>query len=134
VFPEPVFILEATAHSVFFAQYVRISTGRCKTDYEFVSPVYSGKNADGMLADIISALGMLFLERQTKDRSVKLAAAQYYSRALRKTQAALGSPERAKSDEMLTTVSLLALHDVGVAHAVPVRYAPADLLKGGYGR
>jgi len=79
-----------------------------------------------MLIDVISALGMLFLERQTKDRSVKLAAAQHYSRALRKTQAALNCPERAKSDEMLTTVSLLALHDVSVAHVIPLGNVPTN--------
>lgn len=114
----PTFVLVGTAHNVFFAQYVNITSGHNKTEFDFVKTVYAGASADEMLADIIAALGMLFLARKNGDQSVKLAATHKYARALGLTQAALEDAERVKSDETIATVSLLALHEVNAFNVI----------------
>lgn len=117
-------MLAATAECVFFAQYVNIGAGFTKTDFGYVSPMYANATTDGMLADIVLALGMLALAKKVKDRAVMLAAAQRYTRALRQTQAALDDSKRVTSDETLTTVSLLALHEVRIAQVSVLETEP----------
>ncbi|KAK4551641.1 hypothetical protein LTR86_011015 [Recurvomyces mirabilis] len=109
VSPQPV--LTSTACGVFFTEYLNSTAGFARCDFDFISPIYGKVEADGMLASMVATLGITFIARKSKSRSLLPAAGHCYSRVLRLTAAALLNSETAKSDEMLATIWLLALHE-----------------------
>ncbi|KAK5113609.1 hypothetical protein LTR85_010838 [Meristemomyces frigidus] len=107
----PSFVLGVTAPNIFFTQFVNIGSGYTKTDFDFVKSIYPTVSENGMLADMVSALGMLSVARKNNEQSIRLAAAQKYARALCLTQQALEDADRVRLDETVATVALLALHE-----------------------
>lgn len=110
-FPEASFVLTAAGTQVFFSQYIHVGNDVSKTDYAHVESIHALANTDGMLSDIVAGLGLLALAQQADDRRLVYEATSKYSHALRQTQVALKCPVRARSDEAVATVALLALHE-----------------------
>lgn len=111
-FPVIKYCVDQGAQFAFFRQYVYAATGPSKTDLNWIVPVYDNSKPDGALSDITAALGLLAISRGNEDFSLQAVASRKYSLALKKLQYALASATLAKSDETLTTVILLALHEV----------------------
>lgn len=112
-FPDHRFTLNSTATFVFFAEYCNpAAAGFVRFDFDFVSPIYGLVKSNGMLVEMVASLGIIFLARNLMDRSLIVAAAQRHSHVLKMSAQALADVETAKSDEMLATVWLFALHEV----------------------
>ena len=110
--PDHRYIMTSIASSAFFTEYCNPSGGFVKCDFDFISPIYQHAKADDILAKMVTTLGISSLARKSKDPSLHTVAHQEYCSVLRMSAEVLYDTESAKSDEMLATVWLLALHEV----------------------
>lgn len=91
-FPTIEFWIEGNAKAVFFDQYVNVQgrSSAVKTDLGFVPYIFGGTATDGMLASVVSALGLAILQqRGPADIALQQIATRKYSLALRLTSRAL---------------------------------------------
>lgn len=103
---------EDLATWLFFRQYVEEDSSGSKTDLDFLPVVYNHATIRGALSEIIVALGMTLNVEARQDAEVMVTAQRKYASALRQTNESLSDPKRAKSDELLVAVMLLALYEV----------------------
>ena len=111
-FPGQDYVLTSTASCVFFTEYYNPAAGFVEFDFDFITPIYRHAKADEILTTIVAALGMIFLARRSKNKSLIVEAAHKYSLVLKMGAEALCDIATAKSDEMLATVWLLSLYEV----------------------
>ena len=100
------------ATNLFFDRYISVWLNHSKNELDFVASMYGQAAPDGMLANIVSALGFASLPKHMADRSLRLLATEKYAAALRQTQRALRDPVLSKKDETMATIVLLGLHEL----------------------
>ena len=112
-FPPPLTVLRTAAIETFSTQYACIGTAGAKTDFDFVLEVYGSLGTESMLADVMAAIGFLVLEKQTGNHFLGTTALEQYAKAVAKLRKVVSGEENALSDQTVSTISLLALHEVG---------------------
>lgn len=98
---------EQLAVAIFFQVYVPGQPGS-KGQLDFLPLVYNGAPSRGVLASAILSIGLHTLAGKTNDNHMMLYSRKKYSHTLNELNQALQDMYRARSDEIVTTVLLMA--------------------------
>lgn len=112
VLPSRSALLMTEGSCVFFREFSNEASGYVKTHFDFISQTHDTAPPDGMLIDMVASMGILTLSHKHCDPTLRQRADTIYARALHRSSRALDNNQMAKSDEMLSTVWLLTIHEV----------------------
>jgi hypothetical protein len=98
------------ATSTFFQVFMPGRPGS-KSAIDYIPIIFNSAPSRGVLASAIVSSGLVTLAKRNHDQGMSIYARKRYSATLKEIQAALQDPYKAKSDELLATVLLMAQLD-----------------------
>jgi len=98
----------------FFYHYLVNGAGQASSHPDCFSTIYARATGHGYLANLAIAVGSASLAYLRNTSALIQAASQSYSRAIRDIRVGLADPAEAASDQMLVSVTLLALYEVSL--------------------
>lgn len=114
LFPRPLFLApEVIAVERFYIDYSL--PGTTPPILGFVADMCDDVRAEPCLRSAVRAVAVASMGKQMRSERLLGTAARHYGAALRELAEAIKHPTRAKSDDVLTTVSMLGLHEQVIA-------------------
>ena len=104
---QPRVVPDDLATSIFFKVFTPGPPGS-RGQFDFLPTIYNGAPTRGVLSSAIISIGLNHLANTTQDGQILLHARKKYSATIKEMQVALQDKYRARSDELLTTVILMA--------------------------
>lgn len=104
--------IELQAPCYFFANYVVEDTSNSKGYLNYLPSLCESEATNGFLRGTVTSLGLVGLAMRRRDLSVMNSARTKYASALSQLNVALTRKDGAFTDQALTTVFLLGLHEV----------------------
>jgi len=104
---QPRVVPDDLATSIFFKVFTPGPPGS-RGQFDFLPTIYNGAPTRGVLSSAIISIGLNHLANTTQDGKILFCARKKYSATIKEMQVALQDKYRARSDELLTTVILMA--------------------------
>lgn len=114
---EPEFFVETAAVSAFFRTFIYGDHRGSTEAFDYLPAVYGVAPAGGVLYNAVHAVGLTVMSRETNDAFMLDRSWKVYAQSVEKMRTALRDSSRAKSDEVLMSVILLALFEAATCTA-----------------
>lgn len=123
--------LEEQAASYVFHNYVSEDNEKApsKGFFDYLPALYRRSQPGSILADAVTALGLVGIANSTRDSALLNKAVLKYGATARAVSDRLGVIELAKQDDILISVLLLGLFEVSVIFSKAVGHFIANLLR-----
>ena len=123
--------LEEQAASYVFHNYVSEDNEKTpsKGFFDYLPALYRRSQTGSILADAVTALGLVGIANSTRDSTLLNKAVLKYAATARAVSDRLGVVELAKQDDILISVLLLGLFEVNLMFRKGVKHFIANLLR-----
>ena len=113
LYPGIAFSIEKQAAAFFFHHYIANEATLSKGHIDCLEIICGRASASGYLLSIIDAIGIASLSNLKREPNLMYAANRKYSQSLEKARLGLEERAEAVSDQMLVSVMLFTLYEIG---------------------